>query len=180
MPQRATSWLAQAVAAVAAAACASSCTVSHPAPPPSRPASSSHPTSSPSQGAQRPSQSAWPVSHYRGLPLQQVADVALPDGASRFDYESIDPLRRTLYIAHLGASSIAAINLTTRHVQADLQGIAEVHGVLAVPSLGKLFASATGSGQAVMISERTGRILARAPAGAYPDGIAYDPARQEA
>jgi DNA-binding beta-propeller fold protein YncE len=105
--------------------------------------------------------------------------VALPGGASRFDYESIDPLRRTLYIAHLDASSVVAVNLTTGHVQADLHGIAEVHGVLAVPSLGKLFASATGSGQALMISERTGRILARAPAGAYPDGIAYDPAKQE-
>jgi DNA-binding beta-propeller fold protein YncE len=105
--------------------------------------------------------------------------VPLPDGTSRFDYESIDPLRRALYIAHLGASTIAAVNLTTRHVQADLHGIAEVHGVLAVPSLGRLFASATGSGQAVMISEKTGRILTRAPAGAYPDGIAYDPAKQE-
>jgi DNA-binding beta-propeller fold protein YncE len=106
--------------------------------------------------------------------------VPLPGGVSRFDYETIDPLRRTLYIAHLGASSIAAVNLITRHVQADLHGIALVHGVLAVPSLGKLFASATGTGQAVMISETTGRILASAPAGAYPDGIAYDPARQEA
>ena len=174
MPGRATSRLALAVAAVAAAACVSSCTASHPAPPPSHPASPS------GEGAQRPGQSARPASHHRGLPLQRVADVDLPDGASRFDYESIDPLRRTLYIAHLGASSIAAVNLTTRHVQADLHGIAEVHGVLAVPSLGKLFASATGSGQAVMISEKTGRILTRAPAGAYPDGIAYDPARQEA
>jgi hypothetical protein len=79
--------------------------------------------------------------------------VALPDGASRFDYESIDPLRRKLYIAHLGASSIVTVNVATRHVQSDLHGIADVHGVLAVPSLAKLFASATGSGQVVMISE---------------------------
>jgi DNA-binding beta-propeller fold protein YncE len=106
--------------------------------------------------------------------------VALPDGASRFDYESIDPVRRTLYIAHLGASSIVAVNLATRHVQADLHDIADVHGVLAVPSLGKLFASATGSGQAVMIGEKTDHVLARASAGAYPDGIAYDPVKQEA
>jgi DNA-binding beta-propeller fold protein YncE len=167
MPGRATSPLALAVAAVAAAACISSCAASHPAPPPS-------------PGTQRPSQPARPASHHPGLLLQQVADVPLPDGTSRFDYESIDPLRRALYIAHLGASTIAAVNLTTRHVQADLHGIAEVHGVLAVPSLGRLFASATGSGQAVMISEKTGRILTRAPAGAYPDGIAYDPAKQVA
>jgi len=124
-------------------------------------------------------QPAQPPGRDRGLPLRQVADVPLPNGVSRFDYLSIDPLRRQLYIAHLGASSIVMVNLVTRRVQADLRGVAEVHGVLAVPSLGKLFASATGTGQAVMISEATGRILARAPAGAYPDGIAYDPARHE-
>jgi DNA-binding beta-propeller fold protein YncE len=121
-----------------------------------------------------------PPGERMALPLRQVADVPLPDGVSRFDYESIDPRRHVLYIAHLGASSIVAFNTLTRRVQADRHGVAAVHGVLAVPGLGKLFASATGSGQAVTISEATGRILARAPAGAYPDGIAYDPARQEA
>lgn len=126
---------------------------------------------------QPPGQDGGP---HRGLPLRLVADVPLPDGASRFDYQSIDPLRRRLYVAHLGANSIVVVNLTTRRVQADLHGIAQVHGVLAVPSLGTLFASATGAGQALMISERTGRILARAPAGIYPDGIAYGPRRQEA
>ena len=156
MPRWATSHLALAVGAAVTAACISSCGASHPAPPPSQ-----------------------PVSHV-GLPLRQVADLALPDSASRFDYESIDPLRRTLYIAHLDASSIVVVNLATQQVQADLHGIAEVHGVLAAPSLGRLFASATGSGQVVMIWERTGRILARAPAGVYPDGIAYDPVKQEA
>jgi len=156
MPRWATSHLALAVGAAVTAACISACGASRPAPPPSQPVS------------------------YVGLPLRQVADLALPDSASRFDYESIDPLRRTLYIAHLDASSIVVVNLATQQVQADLHGIAEVHGVLAAPSLGRLFASATGSGQVVMIWERTGRILARAPAGVYPDGIAYDPVKQEA
>lgn len=158
MPRRAASHLALVVGAAVTAACTSSCGASGPAPPPGQSAQSSS---------------------YPGLPLRQVADLALPDGTSRFDYESIDPLRRTLYIAHLDASSIVVVNLATRQVQADLHGIAEVHGVLAVPSLGKLFASATGSGQAVTISETTSRVLAWTPAGAYPDGLAYDPVKQE-
>jgi DNA-binding beta-propeller fold protein YncE len=162
MPRRTTSHLALAAGAAATAACMSACGASRPAPPLSGPAP---PSSQPAS--------------YVGLPLRQVADLALPDGASRFDYESIDPLRRVLYIAHLDASSIVIVNLATRQVQEDLHGIAGVHGVLAVPSLGKLFASATGSGQAVMISEQTSRILAWTPAGAYPDGLAYDPVKQE-
>lgn len=165
------------VAAAVTSACASSCTTGPAGPPthlmrPTVTARSARPT----QEGTRPTQ---PPGHARGLLLRRIADVPLPDGVSRLDYQSIDPRRRLLYIAHLGASSIVVVNLVTRRVQADLHGVADVHGVLAVPSLGRLFASATGTGQAVMISEGTGRILARAPAGAYPDGIAYDPARQE-
>jgi len=166
MPSRTRSKVTLAVTAAVTAACVSSCTTGGPAQ-----------AGRPAQPGAHP---AKPVALHRGLPLRLVADVPLPDGVSRFDYQSIDPLRRRLYVAHLGANSIVVFNLTTRRVQADLHSIAEVHGVLAVPSLGTLFASATGSGQAVMISEGTGRILARAPAGIYPDGIAYDPGRQEA
>ena len=166
MPGRLKSPLILAAAGAAAAACVSACTASGPA--------TSH-----SRAAQRPGSSAGRANQRRGLPLRRIADVPLPDGVSRFDYESIDPQRRTLYVAHLGASSIVAVNLRTRRMYADLHGIAEVHGVLAVPRAGRLFASATGSGEAIMISERTGRILARAPAGTYPDGLAYDPVSHE-
>lgn len=169
------------VAAAVTAACASSCTTGRQAPPPTQPArpTATARSAQPARPARESTQPAEPSGSDRGLPLRQVADVPLPDGVSRFDYQSIDSGRHLLYIAHLGANSIVVVNLVTRRVQADLHGVAEVHGVLAVPSLGRLFASATGTGQAVMMSEGTGAILAQAPAGAYPDGIAYDPARQE-
>ena len=180
MPTRTRTRTALAAATVVTAVCATSCATSHPAPPASqqtRPAKAPR-SAQPVPPSQPGHQPARPSLH-RGLPLLQVADVPLPDGASRLDYQSIDPLRRRLYIAHLGASSVVVVNIATRRVQADLHGIADVHGVLAVPRIGRLFASATGTGQAVTISERTRRIVAQAPAGAYPDGIAYDPARQE-
>ena len=50
-----------------------------------------------------------------------------------------------------------------------------VHGVIAVPQLGRVYASATDAHQALTIDARHGRVLARAPAGQYPDGLAYDP-----
>jgi DNA-binding beta-propeller fold protein YncE len=49
-----------------------------------------------------------------------------------------------------------------------------VHGVLAVPQLRRVFASATDDHQLLTIDAHTGRVLNRAPAGVYPDGIAYD------
>jgi len=50
-----------------------------------------------------------------------------------------------------------------------------VHGVVAVPSLGRLYASATDEHVALTIDSRTGAVLRRAPAGEYPDGLAFDP-----
>jgi DNA-binding beta-propeller fold protein YncE len=50
------------------------------------------------------------------------------------------------------------------------------HGVLAVPALGRVYASATDDHELLTIDERSGEVIARAPAGDYPDGIAYDSA----
>jgi DNA-binding beta-propeller fold protein YncE len=41
--------------------------------------------------------------------------------------------------------------------------------------LHRVFASATNDHQAVTIDAKTGRVIARAPAGSYPDGLVYDP-----
>lgn len=109
-----------------------------------------------------------------GLPLKAVARVALPGASVRFDYASIDPGPNRLYIAHMNASELLVFDLRTRRV---LQTIAApgVHGVLAVPQLGRVFASATNAHELLTLDAKTGRVLNRAPAGDYPDGIAYDP-----
>jgi len=45
-----------------------------------------------------------------------------------------------------------------------------------VPALHRVYATATGAGRVVRIDEDTGAILGRTATGAYPDGLAYDPA----
>jgi DNA-binding beta-propeller fold protein YncE len=45
--------------------------------------------------------------------------------------------------------------------------------VLAVPALHRIYASATGTNELVVIDDQSLSIIARAPAGDYPDGIAY-------
>ena len=109
-----------------------------------------------------------------GLPLKPVGRVSLPGPSVRFDYTSIDPGSNRLYIAHMDASQLLVLDLRTRRV---LQSIAApgVHGVLAVPSLGRVFASATNAHELLTLDAKTGRVLNHAPAGDYPDGIAYDP-----
>jgi DNA-binding beta-propeller fold protein YncE/plastocyanin len=105
------------------------------------------------------------------LPLTRVADVPLPDGSSRFDYQSLNGTR--LYIAHLGAGTVAVVDTRSRKVVGDVHGVPGAHGVLAVPSLNRVFATATDSHKLVAI--RGTRVVASAPAGDYPDGLAFDP-----
>jgi DNA-binding beta-propeller fold protein YncE len=109
------------------------------------------------------------------LPLRSVADVPLPGGSSRFDYQSLDPRRDRLFVAHLGAGDVVVFDVRRRRVAAVVPDVASAHGVLAVPALGRVFASATGTHEFVTIDERTNRVVARTPAGDYPDGVAYDP-----
>ena len=111
-----------------------------------------------------------------GLPLRQVKpDLPLPGKANRFDYANVDAQRRLLFLAHLGSGMVTVIDLRTTHVVANIADIPSVHGVLAVPELGEVFATATGRNRLDVISEQTYRRVAQAPAGTYPDGMAYVP-----
>jgi DNA-binding beta-propeller fold protein YncE len=47
--------------------------------------------------------------------------------------------------------------------------------VLAVPAIGRVYASATNAREVLTIDASSGRVLASAPAGDYPDGLAWDP-----
>jgi DNA-binding beta-propeller fold protein YncE len=108
------------------------------------------------------------------FPLQPVGRVALPGASNRFDYASIDATTGRLYIAHMDSSVLLVFDLKTRRV---LRTIAApgVHGVIAVPQLGRVFASATDDHEVLTIDARTDKVVARAAAGSYPDGLAYDP-----
>lgn len=109
------------------------------------------------------------------LPLQLVADIPLGGNTTRLDYESYDPSRHLLFIAHLGDSAVIVFDTQAQRVISRIPGVNKVHGVLAIPALGKVYASATGSNEVVAIDETALQITARMPGGVYPDGIAYAP-----
>jgi DNA-binding beta-propeller fold protein YncE len=114
----------------------------------------------------------------RPLPLVTVARVALPGDAVRFDYTSIDGPGGHLYIAHMDQDELLVFDVRARRVVATIHAPG-VHGVLAVPSLDRVFASATNDREAITIDARTHRVVAHAPAGSYPDGLAYDSVQRE-
>jgi DNA-binding beta-propeller fold protein YncE len=108
------------------------------------------------------------------LPLRTVARVPLSGPAVRFDYTSLDPATNELWISHMNAGELLALDVRTRKLVKTIPAPG-VHGVIAVPQLGRVYASATDAHEAMTIDAKTGAVLARAPAGSYPDGLAYDP-----
>jgi DNA-binding beta-propeller fold protein YncE len=111
------------------------------------------------------------------LPVRPVGEVALPGDNSRFDYASLDADRGLLFVAHLGASEVIEIDVHANEVVRTIPNMSQVHGVLVVPPLHRVYATATGANQVVSLNEDTGEVINRAPTGEYPDGLAYDPRR---
>jgi DNA-binding beta-propeller fold protein YncE len=120
-------------------------------------------------GSRQPSSAA--------LPLRTAGEVALPGGTSRFDYASLDADRGLLFVAHLGASEVIEVDLHAHRVVRTIGNLSQVHGVLVVPALHRVYATATGENRMVSLDEDTGTVVNQAPTGAFPDGLAYDPRR---
>lgn len=111
------------------------------------------------------------------LPLRTLADIPLSGDTSRLDYESFDPTRGLLYVAHLGADAVIAVDPQRRRVLATIAGTPSVRGVLAVGERNRVYAAAEGTNEIVAIDTRVMRIVARVRAGNV-DGLAYDPHTQ--
>ena len=108
-------------------------------------------------------------------PLRKVADIPLPGKAVRFDYQSLDVSHGRLYIAHMNADQLVVFDTKKREVVANLDGFPSVHGVWAVPELGRIYASATGEHKVAVVDMQTLKTIAKAGPVRYPDGIAYAP-----
>jgi DNA-binding beta-propeller fold protein YncE len=110
-----------------------------------------------------------------GNVLKQVAEIPLPGPAVRFDYQSLDSRNGRLYIAHMNADQLVVFDTQKRQVVANLDGFKRVHGVTAVPEVGRVFASATGDHRMVALDMNTLKIVGSPGPINYPDGLAYSP-----
>ena len=84
------------------------------------------------------------TSHASGPPLPPlpVANVRLPGQSVRFDYMSVDPAQQALHRAHGRRARCSCSTCGGAARDPDDRGRG-VHGVLAVPQLQRVFASAT-------------------------------------
>jgi len=108
-------------------------------------------------------------------PLRKLVDIPLPGKSVRFDYQSLDASHGRLYIAHMNADQLVVFDTKKREVVANLDGFPSVHGVWAVPELGRVYASATGEHKVAVVDMQNLKTIAKAGPVHYPDGIAYAP-----
>ena len=111
--------------------------------------------------------------------LRLVANIPLPGPANRFDYQSVDPVKRRLYISHMNAGRLVVLDLDSSRVVADIGGLDRATGVWAVPAQHKVFVSAAGRHELVALDDRTLKVVGRVGGIRFPDGIAYAPIEQK-
>jgi YVTN family beta-propeller protein len=107
------------------------------------------------------------------LPLRTLTDIPLTGGTTRLDYQTLDSGSGRLYIAHLGSDLMTVFDVNKQTIIGDVKDLKRVHGVLAVPELHRVYASATATNELAVVDDQSLNIIARIPAGDYPDGIAY-------
>jgi YVTN family beta-propeller protein len=101
--------------------------------------------------------------------------VPLSGGGTRFDYQSFDVSSQRLYVAHPDANVVTVFDATTGAVVRDLSDLPDVHGVLAVPGLNRLFATEQSDDELAIIDTTTFDVVARVATGDAPDSLAYAP-----
>jgi DNA-binding beta-propeller fold protein YncE len=75
----------------------------------------------------------------------------------------------------MNADQLVVFDTKKREVVANLDGFPNVHGVWAVPELGRVYASVTGEHKVAVVDMQTLKTIAKTGPVKYPDGIAYAP-----
>lgn len=107
--------------------------------------------------------------------LRPVANVPLPGGTTRFDYQSFDPTTGRLYLSHMGDGNVVVFDTKTNKVLANIPGFPVVTGVLVVPALKSVYASVTRNHEVAILDTDKLTVSKRIKDGKFPDGLAYSP-----
>jgi DNA-binding beta-propeller fold protein YncE len=113
--------------------------------------------------------------HSSGYHLVKSVPIgAAPSGAEYFDYVTVDPAGRRVYIAH--GAEVKVLDADNFSVVGSITGFERCHGVALVPELNKGFI-ADGDGARVMVFDiKTLKITGEIKTYPDTDSITYDPA----
>ena len=98
-------------------------------------------------------------------------------GEGGWDYLTVDSKGRRLYVSH--ATKVVVIDLDKETVVGEITNTPGVHGLAVAPELGRGFTSNGGENKSSIVDLKTLQTLSRVETGQNPDGMLYEPSRQE-
>jgi DNA-binding beta-propeller fold protein YncE len=99
---------------------------------------------------------------------------AAPGSREYFDYITLDPESRRLYLSH--GTEVLVVNADTGKEEGKVSGLKLSHGVAVVPDLGRGFISDGEQGKAIIFDLKTLKVMGEVNAAPDADCILYDPA----
>ncbi len=102
-----------------------------------------------------------------------VIDKFTVGGAGKWDYLSVDPVSRRLYLSR--DTHVMVVNTTDGQVVGDIADTQGVHGIAVAADLGRGYISAGKSNEVKVFDLNTLQVVATIPVGSKPDAILYDP-----
>ncbi len=106
-----------------------------------------------------------------------VAEIFRIGGAGGWDYITVDPEHRHLYVPRTTHTMV--LDTATGKRVADIPGQQRNHGVALVPSAGRGFITDGKDGSVVVFDLKTFAVLGKVKAADDADGIIYDPASRK-
>jgi DNA-binding beta-propeller fold protein YncE len=99
---------------------------------------------------------------------------AAPGGRRYFDYITVDPASRRIYLSH--GTEVLVVNADTGALEGKISGLEFSHGVALVPGLGHGFITDGEQGTIVLFDLKTLKVIGGVAAAKDADSILYDPA----
>jgi YVTN family beta-propeller protein len=93
-------------------------------------------------------------------------------GEGGWDYLSVSSEDRHLYLSH--GKQVEVLNADTHGKIGSIADMKGVHGIVAIPNLGKGFITAGGTNSVIVFDTKTFAKLAEIPTGEMPDALLYD------
>lgn len=94
-----------------------------------------------------------------------------------WDYLSVDSAAQRLYVSH--GTKVVVIDLVKDAVAGEITNTPGVHGLAPAPELGRGLVTCGRENKAAIVDLKTLEILSKVDTGANPDGMLYEPGRQE-
>jgi YVTN family beta-propeller protein len=98
-------------------------------------------------------------------------------GDGGWDYLSVDPAARRLYVSH--GTKIVVVDIDAYSIAGEIPDTPGVHGFAIAPESGHGFSSNGREGKANMVDLKTLKVLSKVETGQNPDCIIYNPGREE-